>query len=572
MTARALVLLFLTFVIAFSVSAQPARAVGSSDPHYHYDPVIAAGGYWYWNGTYNAGSGIYGSFAQDGFNFEICFFILDAGNFTKFQANPSDPSVITYIGQGVGLGKQTWYSGSFAFPVPYTDNWYIVLSNVQSIPNELCHIDIYQDLSGPLLEVFGRVAFSTPPPTSIEAGQTLTFTVTDLEDVFLNQSLEGITVTDPHGNIAPFSCSWYLSGTFQQMTGWIFTVNCSIPSNSIAGYYKFVITAEDGVGNPSTISLTVYVYAEPTINQPPNPTFTAGTKGNTVTWQASSELPSNYSVSYWAGGKECYYPNHTWTGGNITQNIDSVVSCGAGTYSVTCTVYDSNGYSASSTIIVKVIVPSAPTINQPTAITYTVNQTGNSITWNPSSQIPDHYTISVKGGCGAYYTHVWNGSMIIYNVDGWSAGTYVVNCTVYDTLGRNATSKVTVTVTSRAHAPTIDRPSAITYTVGSTGNNIVWHPSSQIPDNYTISVNGSSPISYSWDGSTITYNVDGWSVGTYTVNCTVYDTQGGSATSTVTVRVQQSPIVAVGLPIALIGGVAIVVVVVALGWSRSKKK
>jgi hypothetical protein len=154
-----------------------------------------------------------------------------------------------------------------------------------------------------------------------------------------------------------------------------------------------------------------------------------------------------------------------------------------------------------------------------------------------------------------------------------SVGTYAYNCTVYDTSGRKVSSIVQVTVLPLA--PTIDQPSNIIYSIGQTGNSITWHPSSQIPDHWTISVNGSSPESYSWNGQAVTYNVDGWSVGTYSVNCTVGDTQGRSVSSTVTVTVQPSPAGEGIVVIAVAGAVGWVVVLalaVAMVVMRKGKK
>lgn len=123
-----------------------------------------------------------------------------------------------------------------------------------------------------------------------------------------------------------------------------------------------------------------------------------------------------------------------------------------------------------------------------------------------------------------------------------------------------------------AQPPTIDHPAIVNYNIGQTGNSITWHPSSQMPDHYTISVNGSSPTSYGWNGGTITYNVDGWSVGTYSVNCTVYDMAGRSISSTVTVKVQVTPsdytpiIAGVGVAVVAIG------VVGAVAYNLKKRK
>jgi hypothetical protein len=119
-------------------------------------------------------------------------------------------------------------------------------------------------------------------------------------------------------------------------------------------------------------------------------------------------------------------------------------------------------------------------------------------------------------------------------------------------------------------APTIDHPSSITYILQSTGNVITWHPSSKIPARYTISVDGGTPISHGWNGSSITYNIDGLPAGTHTVNCTVYDTEGTSASSTVTVTVQQNytPLIIAGVGISA----TVVVVTGAVAYRLKTKK
>jgi hypothetical protein len=210
----------------------------------------------------------------------------------------------------------------------------------------------------------------------------------------------------------------------------------------------------------------------------------------------------------------------------------------------------------------------APTIDQPSVVTYTFGTTGHSITWHPSSQIPDHYTISINGGSPTSYA--WNGGSITQSVDGLLPGTYAYNCTVYDTQGRTASSTVTVDVTLPL-APTIDQPSSISYTVLQTGNTITWHPTSTIPNFYTISVNGGAPTSHSWSGGAITQNVDGLLVGTYTYNCTVYDTLGRRASSIVTVTVGAAQLIPTELLIGGIAGIAAVAIVVAAVVIRKRR-
>jgi hypothetical protein len=93
----------------------------------------------------------------------------------------------------------------------------------------------------------------------------------------------------------------------------------------------------------------------------------------------------------------------------------------------------------------------APTINQPSAITYTFGSTGHTITWTPSSNVPSDYTITRNGTTIA--SGIWGGASIISSVDGLAVDTYVYTCTVNDTIGRTATSTVIVTVTAAPPPP-----------------------------------------------------------------------------------------------------------------------
>ncbi|MHA1576455.1 MAG: DUF4350 domain-containing protein [Candidatus Thorarchaeota archaeon] len=71
--------------------------------------------------------------------------------------------------------------------------------------------------------------------------------------------------------------------------------------------------------------------------------------------------------------------------------------------------------------------------------------------------------------------------------------------------------------------PEIDHPADFTYESGSTGNTITWTPSDSSPTSYEIFVDGvQDGTSTTWDGSVITYNVDGLDLGTHTVEIFVY--------------------------------------------------
>jgi plastocyanin domain-containing protein len=85
--------------------------------------------------------------------------------------------------------------------------------------------------------------------------------------------------------------------------------------------------------------------------------------------------------------------------------------------------------------------------------------------------------------------------------------------------------------------PLIDHPHDITYEEGSTGHNITWNPSDANPSSYTVTNNSILVKGGSWSGDPITVIVDGLSVGTYTYNCSVNDTNGNWASDSVTVTV-----------------------------------
>jgi hypothetical protein len=178
-----------------------------------------------------------------------------------------------------------------------------------------------------------------------------------------------------------------------------------------------------------------------TINQPANITYTWTTTGHSITWTPSSVIPSRYTIMM----NGTLVANVTWSGQTITYSVDGLKIA---TYAYNCTVYDTLGHHATSIVMVKVSTPAAPTISQPAAITYVFGATGHSITWSPSSLVPSNYIITRNGTEVASGT--WNGQVITCDVDGLQAGTYVYNCTVYDSLDRYTSSAVTVTVSASA--------------------------------------------------------------------------------------------------------------------------
>jgi len=83
----------------------------------------------------------------------------------------------------------------------------------------------------------------------------------------------------------------------------------------------------------------------------------------------------------------------------------------------------------------------------------------------------------------------------------------------------------------------ISHPSDFSYEEGTTNNEITWIVGDANPLSYTVTRNGASIVSTSWDGNSITIDIDSLSSGVYTFNCKVYDKAGNSANDIVEVTV-----------------------------------
>ncbi|MBN1215131.1 MAG: glycoside hydrolase family 9 protein [Candidatus Lokiarchaeota archaeon] len=86
--------------------------------------------------------------------------------------------------------------------------------------------------------------------------------------------------------------------------------------------------------------------------------------------------------------------------------------------------------------------------------------------------------------------------------------------------------------------PSINSPANVEYQEGETGNSLSWIATDDNPTTYTITRDGSQVASGSWSsGNSITINVDGLSIGTYTYICTVSDVDGQTNSDSVAVTV-----------------------------------
>ncbi|RUR03471.1 PKD domain-containing protein [Labedella endophytica] len=252
----------------------------------------------------------------------------------------------------------------------------------------------------------------------------------------------------------------------------------------------------------------------------PTASFTAGATDLSVAFDATASADSDGTIV-----------STMWDFGDDTQGTGSMVSHSyttGGTYSVTVTVTDNRGGTATETRDVTVIAPNAV----PTA-SFTASGSALTASFDASASSDPDGTIASydwafgdgTSATGVTTDHTYGG-----------AGTFVVTLTVTDNRGGTATTTRNVTV----EAPANQNPTASFTAAGSGLGVSVDAATSNDPDG-TIA-------SYSWEfgddgtatGATATHTYA--EAGTYTVTLTVTDDKGATAQTTRSVTVTAPPV------------------------------
>ena len=271
---------------------------------------------------------------------------------------------------------------------------------------------------------------------------------------------------------------------------------------------------------------------QPSINTPAGFQIEVGTTGHSINWTASDKYPSNYHLER----NGIPIETELWCGGNISISVDGLLPA---VYTFNMTVFDAEGNSAESIVVLTVIDTVSPTIDDQPNTGYEGGSTGNSITWDPEDLCPDSYV--VYSNDSPFYWGDWNTSseVITVSIDGFDLGVHNFTIVVNDTSGNDVSDQVLVTVYDTT-LPTIDEPSDDNYERGTTGLNITWTPSDLYPDSYQVERNTSSYESGPWSGSAIIVDLIGLDVGLHNFTIIVYDEGGNNVKDTVFVNVAPS--------------------------------
>ena len=271
---------------------------------------------------------------------------------------------------------------------PYTYSWNTVPAQTTATATGLCagtYTVYVTDASG--------CFSSNTPVTIVTSGGGLTLTSAQ-NNVLCNGGNNGtgsITVT---GGTGPYTYLWSPSGGTN-----------SSASNLSAGTYTVLVTDANGCTSTQTVTIT-----QPTVlsatTMSTNVSCNAGNNGNGGVIATGGTGPYTYN---WlpSGGTNATAPNLT-----------------AGTYTVTVT--DANGCTTTQTI----------TITQPAAI----NATTSSVTATCNSS-NGSATVTASGGTGPY-TYLWSSGGTGFTEINLAAGTYTV--TITDANGCTSTATVTV--------------------------------------------------------------------------------------------------------------------------------
>lgn len=184
----------------------------------------------------------------------------------------------------------------------------------------------------------------------------------------------------------------------------------------------------------------------PLVYNPPDMNIEAGTSDQNVTWVASGNYPTTYTV-YIDGVEE---DSGWWMPGvPLVVSVDTLV---LGDFNFTIVLYDDNGAWTADTVWIHVQDTTPPTIDSPSDVEYTEGDTGNSITWTPADFALKNYTVYKDGV--VVQSGNWTGQPVTADVDGLSLGTYNYTILVFDQSGNTVTDTVIVTVSEEVTTTT----------------------------------------------------------------------------------------------------------------------
>ncbi|MHA2276092.1 MAG: hypothetical protein ACXAC2_10010, partial [Candidatus Kariarchaeaceae archaeon] len=311
----------------------------------------------------------------------------------------------------------------------------------------------------------------------------------------------------------------------------------------LKGVYNFTIVVVDLSGNKEfdTVILSVTDETDPSFAIMPNDViYSEGSEGNFVNWTATDSYEGNYVILQ--NGSQV--DMNSWLSGiAINYTIDGLAKGG---YNFTIVVSDSSGNSISDNVFVTVVDLTPPNLSSPLDVQYDEGSTGNKIIWNVNDNYPDIMTVYRNGTI--IFSSSWTSGNIEYFIDFLSIGVYNFTIVVADMSSNQASDSVLVTVVDNTN-PSVNSPSNVLYSEGTTSNTIDWTGTDLHPNIYIIYQNGSQIDTNLWSsGIQISYNIDNLVKGFYNYTIIIIDNSGKQDIDTVIVTVIDATIPIINTP------------------------
>ncbi|MDF1540475.1 MAG: hypothetical protein P1Q69_16385, partial [Candidatus Thorarchaeota archaeon] len=178
----------------------------------------------------------------------------------------------------------------------------------------------------------------------------------------------------------------------------------------------------------------------PTISEPSDVMYELGSP-TSIEWTPQDQYPGWYDI--YVNGT--FVKNGTWFASSIIYTPEFEIP---GIYNITVVARDAARNEIMDTVIVAVVDSIVPIIDSPEDIQYVEGTGGHYLTWHPSDDNPQNWTLLVNGSVER--TGLWDGGGITVSIDGLGAGVYNFTILVSDTSGNIVIDTVIVTVTPAA--------------------------------------------------------------------------------------------------------------------------
>ena len=303
-----------------------------------------------------------------------------------------------------------------------TNTYYWRVAGIDS-DGDIGDFSVYRTLN--IVQDTNEPTINNPTDVSYElgtTGNTITWLTSDSNPNWYNITLNGILTShdDPWngGNIV-MNIDGLPLGTY--------TVICNV--------YDY-----HGLMNSDSVDIEVVSTAPPTIDDIIDFDYEEDSTGNSITWHPTDSNPDYYSITR----DGFVIDDGPWSGGDININIDGLAY---GSYTYVCLVNDTEGQSASDSVVVTVTDNFAPSLNSPSDVIYAEGDTGNNIIWIATDNNPATYVVYMDGA--VYESDTWtSGSSLVIAVDGLSSDQYNFTIIVTDLAGNSEKDTVIVAVTA----------------------------------------------------------------------------------------------------------------------------